>query len=76
MARYLIVGGSSGIGETLIKRLLAKDHEVSILCLMDPSIPEAAHLSCDVIKGSFPEIEGVLNGLIYCPGSINLKPLS
>ncbi len=75
MARYLIVGGGSGIGEALTKRLLAKDHEVYILCRNDPSIPEAIHLRCDVTQDSFPEIEGVLNGLVYCPGSINLKPM-
>ena len=75
MARYLIVGGGSGIGEALTKRLLVNDHEVYILCRTDPSIPEATYLSCDVTKDSFPEIEGVLNGLVYCPGSINLKPL-
>ena len=75
MARYLIVGGGSGIGEALTRQLLAKNHEVYILCRTDPSIPEATHLSCDVTKDSFPEIEGVLNGLVYCPGSINLKPL-
>lgn len=75
MARHLIVGGSSGIGEALTKRLIAKDHEVFILCRTDPSIPEATHLSCDVTKDSFPDIESALNVLVYCPGSINLKPL-
>jgi 3-oxoacyl-[acyl-carrier protein] reductase len=75
MARYLIIGGSSGIGEALAKQLLAKDHDVTILSRTDPLIPEATHLSCDVTKDSFPELEGPLNGLVYCPGSINLKPL-
>lgn len=65
MARHLIVGRSSGIGEALTKQLIAKDHEVIILCRTDPSIPEATHLSCDVTKDSFPEIEGALNGLVY-----------
>ncbi len=75
MARYLVVGGSSGIGNALAKQLLAKEHDVFILSRTDPLIPEATHLSCDVTKDSFPELEGPLNGLVYCPGSINLKPL-
>ena len=41
-----------------------------------PQLPKATHLKCDVIKDSFPAIEGVLNGLVYCPGSINLKTLA
>jgi len=75
MARHLIIGGSSGIGEALTKQLIGKHHEVLILSRTNPSIPEATHLSCDVTKDSFPEIEGALNGLAYCPGSINLKSL-
>jgi len=75
MARYLIIGGGSGIGEALTKRLLAKDHEIYILCRNDPSIPEATYLSFDVTQDPFPKIEGNLNGLAYCPGSINLKPM-
>jgi len=76
MARYLIIGGSSGIGEAIAKRLLLDDHEVIILCRKDPLIPNAKYLECDVTKDSFPKIEGALNGFVYCPGSINLKPIS
>lgn len=75
MGRFLIVGGSSGIGKALTKKLLAEDHEVFVLCRNDPSIPGATYLRCDVTKDHFPEIKGVLNGLVYCPGTINLKPL-
>ena len=50
MARYLVVGGGSGIGEALTKNLLSKDHDVSILCRTDPLIPEATYHSCDVTK--------------------------
>jgi NAD(P)-dependent dehydrogenase (short-subunit alcohol dehydrogenase family) len=31
------------------------------------------HFVCDVLKDDLPEIEN-LSGLVYCPGSINLKP--
>jgi 3-oxoacyl-[acyl-carrier protein] reductase len=75
MARYLVIGGGSGIGKALTKNLLAKDHDVSILCRTDPLIPEATYHSCDVTKDTFPVLEGNYNGLAYCPGSINLKPL-
>lgn len=75
MARYLVIGGGSGIGEALSKHLIDKNHDVSILCRNNPSIPKTTYLSCDVTKDSFPELKNSLNGLAYCPGSINLKPL-
>jgi NAD(P)-dependent dehydrogenase (short-subunit alcohol dehydrogenase family) len=33
------------------------------------------HHSCDVLNDDLPDIEAA-DGLIYCPGSINLKPIS
>lgn len=33
------------------------------------------HSSCDILQEELPEIEAV-DHLIYCPGSINLKPIS
>ena len=74
MARYLIIGGSSGIGKALAKQLLEKNHDVFILCRTDPLIAKATYLSCDVTKGPFPTLDVPLNGFAYCPGSINLKP--
>lgn len=76
MARYLIIGGSSGIGKALTKRLLAENHEVFILSRTDPLIPNANYFSCDVTKDKFPQLEGAFDGLVYCPGSINLKPFN
>ncbi|NNC69206.1 MAG: SDR family oxidoreductase, partial [Flavobacteriaceae bacterium] len=34
-----------------------------------------SHYSLDVIKDDLPEIEA-LDGIVYCPGSINLKPFN
>jgi NAD(P)-dependent dehydrogenase (short-subunit alcohol dehydrogenase family) len=36
--------------------------------------PNLKHYSLDVLKDTLPEIE-VVDTLIYCPGSINLKPI-
>jgi len=33
------------------------------------------HYNCDVINDNLPEIESA-DGLVYCPGSINLKPIN
>jgi short-subunit dehydrogenase len=38
------------------------------------SHPNLTHYSLDVLKDPLPQIENI-DTLIYCPGSINLKPI-
>jgi 3-oxoacyl-[acyl-carrier protein] reductase len=40
----------------------------------DITHPNLKHFSADVLQDSLPEIENI-DTLIYCPGSINLKPI-
>jgi len=76
---YLIVGGSSGIGLETVKSLLEMDAEVYVASRSDESLKELSnvqHLSLDVTD--FPEelspLPDSLQGLVYCPGTIRLKP--
>jgi NAD(P)-dependent dehydrogenase (short-subunit alcohol dehydrogenase family) len=74
MKKIIIIGGSRGIGKAIVHTLLPSHQIINI----SRSIPEYSHAnlshhSCDVIKGDLPEIDEA-DGLIYCPGSINLKP--
>ena len=77
---YLIVGGSSGIGLELVKLLNERQHTVYIGSRSVPDLTQyenVHHLSYDA-SADHSELLGlpdVLNGLVYCPGSINLKPL-
>lgn len=74
-----VMGGSSGIGLALVKMLTEKDYTVfagsrSVGGLAE--VPGAKHLSIDVEADEF-ELEAmpdVLHGLVYCPGTIVLKP--
>ena len=78
MARnILFIGGSGGIGLETI-RLIADTAQVYALSrhagpLEAMGIP---HAVLDVTGGSFPEdfIPETLDGLVYCPGTISLKP--
>jgi 3-oxoacyl-[acyl-carrier protein] reductase len=76
MARYLIIGVSSGIGKALSNMLLDK-HEVIGISRSSPEINHAnfSHHALDLSDESlqWPEIEN-LDGLVYCPGTIRLKP--
>ena len=66
--RILIVGGTSGIGNALNNLLKEEDHEIINLSRSQGGtnvLDEAPN---------FPIIDGALDALVYCPGSINLKP--
>lgn len=76
MKRILIVGGSSGIGSEIIN--LNKDSaEIINLSRTQPAKMSAniTHHSVDVLTQTLPDIEPI-DSLIYCPGSINLKPIT
>ncbi|MGB5418588.1 SDR family NAD(P)-dependent oxidoreductase [Algibacter sp.] len=76
MKTIIIVGGSKGIGKALVEKLLANCNVINI----SRSIPEISHKNlthhtCDITQNDLPEIKAA-DGLVYCPGSINLKPIS
>lgn len=75
MKRILIVGGSSGIGKALLQEKL-KNSIVYNISRNPPDISHSNfnHYSVDILKDALPEIENI-DALIYCPGSINLKPI-
>ena len=79
MSQYIIVGASSGIGFQLAKNLSEKGHTIYALNRNKvdlDSIPNCHFQEVDITmeNPNFPIIEGPIDGLIYCPGSINLKP--
>ncbi|MEW7280165.1 SDR family oxidoreductase [Aquimarina sp. 2201CG1-2-11] len=76
MRNVLVVGGSKGIGNAIIKSIVEKDKVINISRTSpDFSHANLTHYDCDVIHDELPEIES-LDSLVYCPGSINLKPIS
>ena len=74
MKTIIIVGGSRGIGRATLEALLP-NYKVINISRNAPDFDHVnlTHYSCDVISDELPNIE-VADGLIYCPGSINLKP--
>lgn len=79
MKKYLIIGGTSGIGLEITKLLVAKNNQVIVISRQKRNIEELNNVifySADVTKPieELPEIDDKLNGLVYCPGTINLKP--
>lgn len=75
MKNIVIIGGSKGIGNAILLQQLEKNivHNIS------RNNPTVAHhnlkqYSLNVLTDALPDIENV-DVLIYCPGSINLKPI-
>lgn len=71
-----IIGGSSGIGHAIIE--LEKDRNKIISIQRNPTgiFHENVSEHClNVLTDELPELEA-LDALVYCPGSINLKPFS
>jgi NAD(P)-dependent dehydrogenase (short-subunit alcohol dehydrogenase family) len=79
MQNYLIIGGSSGIGQEIAIQLSSSGKQVT--ATFNKNKPDIAHANLkyfhlDVLDDDLsPDfLPDDLAGLIYCPGSINLRP--
>lgn len=76
MRKIAIVGGSKGIGFAILQKLVQDNHVINI-SRTTPNLQHInlTHHTCDVLNDELPSLEEV-DALVYCPGSINLKPIS
>ena len=80
MRNYVVIGGSSGIGEAIVN-LLEQNGENVIATYKSNMRTDRSNVKYfsfnvetdDLVIDDFPE---ELHGLVYCPGSINLKPFA
>lgn len=76
----LIIGASSGIGYQLAQNLLQEGATVFSASRHTPDLPPSVtHLTWDAMQPSnlvFNQLPAVLHGVVYCPGSISLKPFN
>jgi len=76
MKTIVVIGGSKGIGNAIVSHLLANNKVINISRTAPEQTHEnLTHISCNVLEDELPDIDTV-DSLIYCPGSINLKPIS
>ncbi len=75
---YIVIGASSGIGAAIAKDLIQSDFRVIALNRTEPTLssPNLEFQSFDMtdLSSDLPDLEGPISGLVYLPGSINLKP--
>ena len=76
MKNILIIGGTKGIGKAIVEQLV---NENFVMCMSRNSTEFShnnyTHTTFDSTVDELPDFEKV-DTLIYCPGSINLKPIS
>lgn len=73
----LIIGGSKGIGSSLVN-LLEKDHNLIVANRSNEGLESSniKYIKFDALEGTIPkdELPEHIDGFVYCPGSINLRP--
>lgn len=75
MRNIVIIGGSKGIGNAILLQQLENNKVYNISRSTPDSIhPNLIHYPISILEDDLPEIEAV-DVLIYCPGSITLKPI-
>ncbi len=75
MKNIVIIGGSKGIGNAILLQQLETNLVYNISRnAPDVSHPNLKHYAMDILQDNLPDIENI-DTLIYCPGSINLKPI-
>lgn len=76
MKTIVVIGGSKGIGNAVVNSLLESHHVINISRTSPESQhPNLNHYKCDILTDELPDLDSA-DGLVYCPGSINLKPIS
>lgn len=78
MKKYLIIGASSGIGKCITTDLTTEGHIVYATYntnpIADTSNVKSIHLDVTSSQLDLTALPDMLDGVVYCPGSIQLKP--
>lgn len=78
MRNYIIIGGSSGIGEGIVN--LLEQEEATVLATFNNNEKQdrnkIRYLQFDALNDTLnlDDLPDEIHGLAYCPGTINLKP--
>jgi NAD(P)-dependent dehydrogenase (short-subunit alcohol dehydrogenase family) len=76
MGNYLVIGATSGIGESVSQKLKSESHRVFAASRDTKGNANQFEnfQKIDVSEDFQLELPDALDGLVYCPGTINLKP--
>ena len=76
MKNIVIIGGTKGIGKSIVSEVV-ENHNVVCLSRNETDFSHKNYTfhRFDALVDDYPDLDSV-DCLIYCPGSINLKPIS
>lgn len=77
MANYLVIGAASGIGAATAQKLIEQGHHVwGTHHSSEPLNAAVQWQAFNVVEDEAAQLElpATLDGVVYCPGSIQLKP--
>jgi 3-oxoacyl-[acyl-carrier protein] reductase len=76
LKNIVIIGGNSGVGAAVAKKL--NEHQLFLFNRKGTSDVSAAVKTFDVTTDTLNEsdLPAVIDGLVYCPGTINLRPFN
>ena len=76
MKNIVIIGGTKGIGKSIVGEVV-ENHKVVCLSRNQTDFSHVNYTfhNFDALVDDYPDLDSV-DCLIYCPGSINLKPIS
>jgi NAD(P)-dependent dehydrogenase (short-subunit alcohol dehydrogenase family) len=75
MKTTLLIGASSAVAKEVAKTLFEKNERVISISRNEPDALFTEFYEYTLNgETSFPKLEGTIDGLVYFPGSINLKP--
>ena len=78
---FVVVGGSSGIGLEISRRLTDKDHAVLVISRSADRLTDVSkisHFPLDITREAIDAeaLPKKIQGLVYCPGTIRLRPFN
>lgn len=79
MKNYLIIGGSSGIGASIVEKLaVSQDNNVISTYFSNAKENDGNvqffHYNAEIDNLAYHELPDEIHGFVYCPGAIMLKP--
>ena len=79
MKNYLIIGGSSGIGKAIREQLIFLGNNVYATYFQNDTFASEENFFPLDVRSEEPDLSflpEVLDGFVYCPGAIDLKPFN
>lgn len=76
---FVVIGGTRGIGSAIVEKLVSQKNNVTVISRnidTTETSPLVQYIQKDITKDELlsSELPDIIDGLVYCPGSIVLKP--